>query len=151
LGNNQLKEIPPEIGELINLRTLQLRDNHLKKVPPEIGRMTNLQELNLSGNQLNEIPPEIGQLTNMKILHLNYNELKDIPEIGGLINLRKLYLEDQRTFISSELERLINIWTSINYIESNSESELEVVPLTGNYLCPVFCISESDLESESEE
>lgn len=54
-------EIPPEIGQLTNLRTLALQGNQLTgEIPKEIGNLTNLDHLNLFENQFSgEIPIEI--------------------------------------------------------------------------------------------
>jgi Leucine-rich repeat (LRR) protein len=58
-----LTELPPEIGQLITLRELVLRNNQLSNLPPEIGQLTILQRLDLYDNQLTNLPPEIGKLT----------------------------------------------------------------------------------------
>ncbi|HNJ14326.1 MAG TPA: leucine-rich repeat domain-containing protein, partial [Anaerolineales bacterium] len=73
--NLGLTSLPPEIGQLVNLKKLFLSSvhftnrptsrNQLTSLPPEIGRLTNLTKLDLSGNQLTSLPPEIGQLTNL--------------------------------------------------------------------------------------
>ena len=54
-------EIPPEIGDLINLEILRLGNNELTgSIPPEIGNLTNLTQLFLNSNQLTgTIPDEI--------------------------------------------------------------------------------------------
>ena len=89
-------EIPSEIGNLINLSSLILKENQLSgEIPPEISYLTNLTQLDLGGNQLSgEIPPEIGSLTNLNILDLAGNQLTGaLPaEIGNLANLTELEL-----------------------------------------------------------
>ena len=89
-------EIPPEIGNLVNLGSLILKENQLsEEIPPEISYLTNLTQLDLGGNQLSgEIPPEIGSLTNLNILDLAGNQLTGElpPEIGNLANLTELEL-----------------------------------------------------------
>ena len=89
-------EIPPEIGNLINLSSLILKENQLSgEIPPEIGYLTDLTQLDLGGNQFTgEIPPEIGSLTNLNILDLAGNQLTGpLPaEIGNLANLTELEL-----------------------------------------------------------
>ena len=50
------------------------------EIPPEIGNLTNLTTLNLENNQLTgEIPPEIGNLTNLTTLNLTENQLRSYP------------------------------------------------------------------------
>ena len=44
LYENQIKEIPKEIGQLVNLRMLYLHTNQIKEIPKEIGQLVNLQE-----------------------------------------------------------------------------------------------------------
>jgi len=89
-------EIPPEIGNLINLSSLILKENQLEgEIPPEISYLINLTQLDLGGNQLDgEIPPEIGYLTNLNILDLAGNQFTGAipPEICNLPNLNELEL-----------------------------------------------------------
>ena len=48
------------------------------EIPPEIGEFINLESLNLSSNQLTgSIPTEIGALSNLKYLDLSFNQLAD--------------------------------------------------------------------------
>ena len=56
-------EIPPELGNLDNLESLNLAGNDLSgEIPPELGNLANLESLNLKWNALcGEIPPELGQ------------------------------------------------------------------------------------------
>ena len=108
---SQIKEIPKEIGNLRNLRLLDLSFNQIKEIPKEIGNLTDLRRLLLKNNQIKEIPKEIGNLTNLEVLNLKNNQIKEIPkEIGNLPNLRVLYLADnQIKEIPEEVSKLKNI------------------------------------------
>ena len=131
-------KIPPEIGNLTNLRFLILHHNQLTgEIPPEIGNLTNLTTLNLYNNQLTgEIPPEIGLLTNLQLLYLHTNQLiGEIPkEIENLINLKELYLLSNK--LTGEIpEEICNVISlRVGY----------------NQLCPPYleCISQEDIDSQ---
>ena len=58
-ANNQIKEIPKEIGQLHNLQYLDLDNNQIKEIPKEIGQLHNLLDLYLTHNQIKEIPKEL--------------------------------------------------------------------------------------------
>ncbi|GFP95110.1 receptor-like protein 12 [Phtheirospermum japonicum] len=110
----KLQEIPREIGNLINLRHLNLSKNaSLKELPREIGNLINLRHLDLSWNESLELPREIGNLINLRHLDLSFNgSLKELPrEIGNLINLRYLNLSDNESLkeLPREIGNLINL------------------------------------------
>ena len=113
--------VPAEVGRLVDLTRLDLRDNSLSgTIPVEVGRLTNLRTLNLGRNSLSgaipdelgqlpyltdlvleyntisgPIPVEAGQFTSLKNLHLRDNRLSGTmpPELGSLTNLRELHLQ----------------------------------------------------------
>ncbi len=84
-----ISTIPPEIGNLDQLRTLSFLSNSIIDLPAEIGNLSKLINLDVSFNDLTTIAPEIGNLSGLKYLSLNNNELLEIPEeIGNLTSLR---------------------------------------------------------------
>lgn len=88
-------ELPPDIGLLTALLTLDLSYNNLTgSIPSQIGQLTHLDALILQFNFFNgKIPTEIGQLKNLSTLSLNGNFLTGgIPNEIGL--LEKLYWLD---------------------------------------------------------
>ena len=111
IGDENLSQIPSEIGQLINLMVLQIGTNQLTTIPSEIGQLTNLTELDLYDNQLVRIPSEIGQLTNLTKLYIGKNQFTTFPsEIGQLTNLTELGIEqNQLITVPSEIGQLINL------------------------------------------
>ena len=104
LFGKDLTKLPPEIGQLTNLQSLDLRRNQLSSLPPEFGQLTNLQTLDLTFNQLSSLPPEIGQLTNLQTLDLTFNQLSSLPpKIRQLPNLKKLDLRRNPVPIPPEI------------------------------------------------
>ena len=93
-------EIPLALGHLANLEVLDLsRTGMSGEIPSEIGNLTNLRVLNLSHNRIHgEIPLALGHLSNLEVLNLSYNRMSgEIPsEIGNLTNLRVLGLSHNR-------------------------------------------------------
>ena len=89
--------IPPEVGKLTVLESLDLRDNALTGgIPPELGNLTALETLDLGDNDLTgPIPPTLGHLTAaLERLHLGGNDLTGPipPVLGNLPRLKSLYL-----------------------------------------------------------
>ncbi len=88
--------IPPALGDLVNLRTLNLGYNELSgAIPVDLGRLVNLETLSVLVNELaGPIPRELGGLAKLQTLHLGSNGLTGaIPnELGDLANLRSLNL-----------------------------------------------------------
>ena len=127
LANALAGSIPPELGNLSRLRTLQLSgtadpnyrsrqvgDGLTGPIPPELGNLSELRVLELPGNNLTgSIPSELGDLSNLQLLHLGSNNLKGpIPsELGDLSNLNWLSLGDNdlSSSVPPELGKLSNL------------------------------------------
>jgi len=116
LGNTGLSgPIPPEIGNLINLKYLFLFENSLNgDIPPSIGNLENLTHLYLYKNDLTgSLPSELGDLTSLTHMLLYSNSLSgEIPdEISDLIELQQLFLYNNQLTggLPLELDNLINL------------------------------------------
>jgi len=87
LNNNQLTQLPNEIGNLVSLEGLYLYSNQLTQLPAEIGNLVSLERLNLHNNELTQLPTEIGNLVALKWLYLSGNNLskKEQQRIQSLL------------------------------------------------------------------
>ncbi|XVF18647.1 hypothetical protein REPUB_Repub11eG0040700 [Reevesia pubescens] len=63
-----LEYIPEELGNLLNLRYLSLRDTKVQMLPKSIGKLHNLQTLDLKRSLVEELPMEISNLRNLQYL-----------------------------------------------------------------------------------
>ncbi len=95
--NNLNGTIPPEIGQLTELRSLVLRANELSgELPSELGDLENLVLFSAYENALmGRIPSEFGNLSKLEVLTLYKNRLSGgVPkELGNLTNLLNLRLD----------------------------------------------------------
>ena len=150
-GNNLLGTIPPELGQIKMLQSIQLGFNELSgPIPPELGNLHNLRNLGIQFCWLSgTIPPELGRLTNLETLSLwgNGSTLTGAlpPELGQLSNLKKLALSENAFTgpIPSEFGQSISLeefdlrWNSITGQipkEIGQLSQLRKLLLTRNKL-----------------
>jgi Leucine-rich repeat (LRR) protein len=110
LSNNKLSSLPPEIGNLVELHAFYLDENNLTTLPPEIGNLVELHAFYLDENNLTTLPPEIGNLVKLSTFSLIGNALESIPpEIGNLTNLAVFDLtSNQLTSLPEEINFLLD-------------------------------------------
>ncbi|PRP77349.1 hypothetical protein PROFUN_05594 [Planoprotostelium fungivorum] len=95
--DNDVKTIPPEIGQAKNLTEIWFQKNRITSIPVELFSLVNLKELRLDDNQLTSIPSEIGQLVHLEVLRLDYNEITKIPvQIGDCEKLIHLSISHNK-------------------------------------------------------
>ena len=74
--------LPPQ------LRWLILTDNQLTELPPEIGNCPQLEKLMLAGNQLTTLPDSLARCINLGLLRIAANQLTELP--AWLLTLPRL-------------------------------------------------------------
>ena len=87
--------LPASIGRLEHLRVLDLYGALGKPLPLSIAKLKNLEVLDLGHNfgNVREVPPQIAALHKLKYLALDWAEIRQIPAfIGNLMNLKELSL-----------------------------------------------------------
>ena len=113
-----LETLPPEIGQLTYLASLDVSHNELRQLPEEISTLHYLQgfyathnrltafpgqvlllpvltRLDLTANQISMIPPEIKWMDQLTRLTMDQNSLTSLPvEVYALKNLSVLELAD---------------------------------------------------------
>ncbi|MCP4214169.1 MAG: hypothetical protein GY765_05910, partial [bacterium] len=110
--------IPPELGNLSELRTLGIGGNQLSgTIPPELFSLPKLNSLNLYGNNLSgAIPSEVGNAVELRYLQLEMNNLTGaVPsQLGNLVELRRLYLYGNKLSgsIPAGLSNLVNLYST---------------------------------------
>ncbi|KAL6339333.1 hypothetical protein AAG906_028060 [Vitis piasezkii] len=165
LDDSGLDSIPENLGNLLHLRYLSLRNTKVRMLPRSIGKLQNLQTLDLKYTLVEDLPVEINRLKKLRnILVQNYDfdgigcleELQKlscveanhgagvIKELGKLRQLRKLEIIK---LTRENGERLCASITNMNRLESlliSSLSEDEILDL--QYIShPPSCLSRLQL------
>ena len=113
--NNLTGPIPPELGNLSKLDTLELHYNSLTgPIPPQLANLTALKSLVLGSNSLTgPIPAELTTLANLSHLSLFFNDLTGSipPELANLTKLTSLNLSGSGLTgpVPRELAKLANL------------------------------------------
>ena len=89
LSNYRLEKLPPSINRFKKLQILSLRNNELQDEAIKVlGELTELKILDLRSNQLTELPSVLGNLKQLESLFLGGNSITEIPReilrISGL-------------------------------------------------------------------
>ena len=98
LGDLNIHEVPESIGDVMTLEHLDLESiqlehhgSNLSTLPPAIGRLAHLRSIEASGNRLTWLPTSLGQLGSLEALDVSCNLLTSLPQtIGALAHLRHL-------------------------------------------------------------
>lgn len=123
IGNN-FKRLPIEICELVNLEKLYISDCGIEEIPEEFGNLSNLSLLDLKNNELKKLPESFSKLSNLKTLHLNNNKFEVFPESILQLKLTSLIFKDNQLAV---LPNAINNISTLETLDLN-KNKLESVP-----------------------
>lgn len=139
-----IKVLPPEIGDLSELRTLIINDNDLTTLPKELFNCKKLKKLEIRSNSLMIIPASLKQLVHLQELDLRNNELDHLnASIGSLKSLKKLQLWGNRLTTLppqiGKLSKLQELFLNGNRLTELPESirnlRINYIDVQNNYLC----------------
>jgi len=87
LACNNIQTISPKVGGLVSLQVLDLHDNQLSELPAQLGELTQLSRLNLSHNRLQSLPEPVFLLAELRLLQVNNNSIGEVGELLGNLNM----------------------------------------------------------------
>lgn len=93
----RLSELPRNLGDWANLRTLALSHNRLQQLPPSLSSLVSLERLDAGHNRLAALPAGLDGLPRLEQLLLHSNELAAAPDgLAALTGLTELDLSSNR-------------------------------------------------------
>ncbi len=127
---NNIKWIPEQISNLVNLKVLNLRGNLLHKLNHQITNLQQLEEIDLTNNQfVDDLPHHIYSLKNLRILKCNHNKITSISNyIENLENLEELYISDNR------LKRLPNALNTLPLLSRIHVNKNRLIQLNESFI-----------------
>jgi len=78
-NNKDLIELDPRIGELKNLKVLNVSGTNLTELPEEIGNCSKLEEILANASKFKKLPESIGKLKNLNNINFSYNDIDALP------------------------------------------------------------------------
>lgn len=72
--HSKLTALPNDIHKLKNLEHFEFSSYHLFELPENLGEMTQLKTLNLSNTAIKKVPDSLLQLQNLEVLKFTYND-----------------------------------------------------------------------------
>jgi Leucine-rich repeat (LRR) protein len=112
LADNDLTEVSERVGELQDLRMLDLGHNKLRRLPDSLGAIEGLSDfLYLHDNELAALPSSLMGLKRLRYLNISENEFEALPDaVTGMESLIELRVTDNRlTEIPASISRLIRL------------------------------------------
>eukprot|EP01043_Picozoa_sp_COSAG02_P039360 COSAG02_NODE_3102_length_7368_cov_92.599120_2_plen_228_part_00 len=126
-----LLHLPDDVGQLRNLRTLNVSYNLLEQLPAAICDLPNLTTLYVNNNRLVALPAEIGQLSaTLEFIYADVNRIDEIPASAEqLYKLRTLWVQ------GNPVRRLPKGLRALKHLESvrMSEPDPEPQPAEGHW------------------
>jgi Leucine-rich repeat (LRR) protein len=99
-----LKEIPPVVFTMTNLKRLDIGWNRISTIPTDISKLVRLEELWINSNPLKEIPHDVSKCTNLKVIDLRDTQVKILPYSLGRLK-RMVQLKTEGSKISKEQQK----------------------------------------------
>lgn len=126
---NKLTRLPEELArQLPHLITLNASNNELAELPEQIGQLRNLQRLLLENNRLTALPKSFSKLSALEELNLRSNALESLDEDLGahFPKLKTLLLGDNATL--SVIPRSLGNLPALRVVDLSGNGELAFVP-----------------------
>ncbi|KAJ8425887.1 hypothetical protein Cgig2_033160 [Carnegiea gigantea] len=121
-------EVPPSIGRLAHLETLELSESGFSgSIPSSLGNLTRLTWLDLSDNSFSgDIPFSLANLTQLEAVGLSYVNLDTPQQLHSLNKLMLLRLTGMN--LATEIPSFISNLTRLEYLDLSKNQLIGQIP-----------------------
>ncbi|VAI22147.1 unnamed protein product [Triticum turgidum subsp. durum] len=102
----QVTRIPPQIGNLRHLETLEIELTQISVLPPQIGKLQNLETLDVRLTRVKELPKELIQLPKLANLHFGHTGVRLPAGSDRFKSVKVLGTIDSRECSASTLQEI---------------------------------------------
>lgn len=89
---NPIRALPPAVGNLTSLETIRIQNTLLTSLPSTLANNYNLVDISLQGNKISHLPDIFDSMQKLQTLNLAHNNLTSLPP--SISNLSQLILLD---------------------------------------------------------
>ncbi|XP_073354319.1 disease resistance protein RGA5 [Aegilops tauschii subsp. strangulata] len=137
----QVTRLPPQIGNLRHLETLEIELIQISVLPPQIGKLQNLETLDVRLTRVKELPKELVQLPKLANLHFGHTGVRLPAGSDRFKSVKVLGTIDSRECSVSTLEEITGM-TGLTKAEVMLYGEPADTPENDNLLsCMGKCTS----------
>ena len=90
-GQNNLSEIPDTIGNLKNLKRIDIYESPITMLPDSICNLLNLTHISIERTNVISLPDDIGNLTSLEYLNISYTKITELPDSIYTLELKWFY------------------------------------------------------------
>ena len=90
-GQNNLLEIPDTIGNLKNLKRIDIYESPITMLPDSICNLLNLTHISIERTNVISLPDDIGNLTSLEYLNISYTKITELPDSIYTLELKWFY------------------------------------------------------------
>lgn len=129
---NNIEELPPELGDLLLLRELNVSCNQLTALPSTIGKCKRLRILKINGNHIEALPQELGYCNMLEQVIASENQLQTVPATLAKIDALRILRIQNNDLI--EIPPVLGTIPTLEEIDVSNNAQLAMIPpdLRGN-------------------